>query len=37
MIRWKKHVGFYNDLEAEHHSVYDIDGNHIVNDDRKKP
>ena len=34
VIRWKKQVGFYNDLEAEHHSVYDIDGNHIVNDER---
>lgn len=37
VIRWKKHVGFYNDLEAEHHSVYDIDGNHIVNDERPAP
>lgn len=35
VIRWKKQMGFYNDLEAEHHCVYDIDGNHIVNDERR--
>ena len=37
VIRWKKHLGFYNDLEAEHHCVYDIDGNHVVNDERRAP
>ena len=37
VVRWKKQMGFYNDLEAEHHSVYDIDGNQIVNDERRTP
>ncbi|MGI8516101.1 MAG: ThiF family adenylyltransferase [Acidimicrobiia bacterium] len=32
VIRWKKHVGFYQDLEGEHQSVYAIDGNQLVND-----
>lgn len=31
--RWKRHLGFYRDLEAEHHSIYDIDGNNITNAD----
>lgn len=34
VIRWKKHRGFYADLEGEHHSSYAIDGNHLVNEDR---
>jgi hypothetical protein len=34
VIRWKKHLGIYADLEGEHHSCYAIDGNHIVNDER---
>ena len=29
VIRWKKHFGFYRDLEGEHNSVYVIDGNHL--------
>lgn len=33
VIRWKKHFGFYSDLEEEHHSVYVIDGNVIANED----
>ena len=33
VIRWKKHFGFYSDLEEEHHSVYVLDGNSIANDD----
>lgn len=33
VIRWKKHFGFYSDLEEEHHSVYVIDGNSIANED----
>lgn len=32
VIRWKKHLGFYLDLEHEHHSVYTIDGNHQLNE-----
>jgi hypothetical protein len=34
VIRWKKHLGFYSDLEHEHHSTYQIDGNEITNEDR---
>ena len=34
VIRWKKHLGFYSDLENEHHSTYQIDGNEITNEDR---
>ena len=33
VIRWKRFVGIYDDLEHERHSVYDIDGNTITNDD----
>jgi hypothetical protein len=33
VIRWKKHFGFYEDLELDHHAVYVIDGNNIVNED----
>jgi predicted ThiF/HesA family dinucleotide-utilizing enzyme len=35
VIKWKKLCGFYNDLELEHFSTYDIDGNTIINDDRR--
>lgn len=31
VIRWKKMVGFYADLEGEHDSIYEIDGNSLVN------
>ena len=31
VIRWKKHAGFYADLEQEHTSLYQLDGNYIVN------
>ena len=33
VIRWKKHFGFYADLEHEHYSAYTIDGNHLLNED----
>ena len=33
VIRWKRFVGIYDDLEHERHSVYDIDGNTITNAD----
>jgi len=33
VIRWKKTVGFYDDLEHEHNSIYDVDGNHLLNED----
>jgi hypothetical protein len=35
VIKWKKLCGFYVDLDGEHHSVYDIDGNFIHNEDTK--
>jgi hypothetical protein len=31
--RWKKLFGIYHDLEHEHHSVYEINVNRIVNDE----
>ena len=33
VIRWKRHLGIYDDLEHERHSIYDIDGNTITNAD----
>ncbi|MCY4087743.1 MAG: ThiF family adenylyltransferase [Actinomycetia bacterium] len=33
VIRWKRFAGIYDDLERERHSVYDIDGNTITNED----
>lgn len=36
VIRWKKLCGFYLDLEGEHHSVYVIDGNHLLNEDTQE-
>ena len=33
VIKWKKISGFYTDLEGEHTSLYQIDGNHLVNED----
>ena len=34
VIKWKKLSGFYADLENEHTSLYQIDGNHLVNEDK---
>ena len=34
VIKWKKMMGFYLDLEQEHHSTYTIDGNALTNDDK---
>lgn len=34
VIRWKKHRGIYADLGTEHHSVFAIATNHLVNADR---
>lgn len=34
VIRWKKFCGFFHDYEHEHHSIYTLDGNHILNEDR---
>jgi hypothetical protein len=33
VIRWKKLVGYYDDLEHEYNCVYDVDGNHMTNSD----
>lgn len=33
VMKWKKHCGFYVDLEHEHHSIFSIDGNHILNEE----
>ena len=35
VIRWKKQFGFYLDLDREHHTTYTIDGNTIINEDRR--
>ena len=34
VIRWKKMVGFYADLDHEHFCTYTIDGNHLLNEDQ---
>lgn len=34
VIKWKKHRGFYLDLEREHYCAYAIDGNVLTNDDQ---
>lgn len=34
VIKWKKIMGFYLDLENEHHTAYTIDGNVFDNDDK---
>ena len=33
VLRWKRMFGFYLDLEHEHSSTYEIDGNHLLNED----
>ena len=34
VIRWKKLCRFYTDLEEEHTTLYQIDGNHLINEDK---
>jgi hypothetical protein len=34
VIKWKKLIGFYRDLENEHFSTYTIDGNKLINEDQ---
>ncbi|GAA0727076.1 ThiF family adenylyltransferase [Sphingomonas japonica] len=34
VMRWKRLRGFYVDLEREHFSLYTLDGNHLLNEDR---
>lgn len=33
VIKWKKLSGFYNDVKREHHSVYTLNDNMLLNDD----
>jgi hypothetical protein len=33
VIKWKKLMGVYTDLENEHFAAYTLDGNHLVNED----
>jgi hypothetical protein len=33
VVRYKKFLGFYADLEGEHYSAYTVDGNHLSNED----
>jgi hypothetical protein len=33
VIKWKKLAGFYHDAEHEFHSLYTLDGNHLLNED----
>ncbi|VVB84939.1 ThiF family protein [uncultured archaeon] len=33
VIKWKKLFGFYHDLDKEHHTVYEINTNKLVNDE----
>ena len=33
VIRFKKLLGFFADLEGEHNAVYEIDGNNVINED----
>lgn len=35
VIRWKKYVGFYADLEHEHFAAYTIDGNALLSEDKE--
>ena len=34
VIKWKKLMGFYADLENEHSSYYQIDGNFLINENK---
>jgi hypothetical protein len=33
VLKWKRLVGFYHDLEHEHHSVYETSVNKVINDE----
>ena len=34
VIKWKKLLGYYRDLDQEYHTTYTIDGNHLLNEDK---
>ena len=33
-MRWKKYCGFYRDYEREHHTLFTIDGNQLLNEEQ---
>jgi hypothetical protein len=33
VVKWKKLVGFYGDIEHEHQSLYAVNGNYLINTD----
>ena len=33
VVKFKKLCGFYADLEKEHYSLFNVDGNHLLNED----
>lgn len=33
VIKWKKYIGFYNDLEKEYHTTYSINVSQLLNDE----
>jgi hypothetical protein len=33
VIKWKKLIGYYHDAEHEHHSMYTVESNHLLNED----
>ena len=33
VLKWKRFRAIYADLEHEHHSIFDIDGNHVTNEE----
>lgn len=33
VVKWKKTINVYRDLEREHHSTFTLDGNHLLNED----
>lgn len=37
VIKWKKIIGFYLDLENELNATYDLDGNFLTNDEKNNP
>ena len=34
VIKWKKQLGFYKDLEEEHSNLYVIEGSRLINEDK---
>jgi len=35
VVKWKKLFHFYDDLEHEYFSIYEVDGNDILNEDQR--